>query len=156
MIAREGFAMSHKKVRRIYCEEKLQVRCRGGRKRALGTRKPTVLPDGPNQRWSLDFVSDALADSRRFRILAVSQQQLARRTFLERNARNQGRFHYLHFDRLCVICTVGVKYIDLKKTSVNNGKSAKSRGQFALSSPAKLIVPCRHNTGVRRLKANIA
>jgi putative transposase len=33
--------------------------------------KPMVLPDGPNQRWSLDFVSDALTDGRRFRILAV-------------------------------------------------------------------------------------
>jgi putative transposase len=71
MIAREGFAVNHKKVRRIYGEEKLQVRRRGGRKRALGTRKPMVLPDGPNQRWSLDFVSDALTDGRRFRILAV-------------------------------------------------------------------------------------
>ena len=71
MIAREGFAVNHKKVRRIYTEEKLQVRRRGGRKRALGTRKPMVLPDGPNQRWSLDFVSDALTDGRRFRILAV-------------------------------------------------------------------------------------
>ncbi len=71
MIAREGFAVNHKKVRRIYTEEKLQVRRRGGRKRALGTRKPLVLPDGPNQRWSLDFVSDALTDGRRFRILAV-------------------------------------------------------------------------------------
>jgi putative transposase len=30
-----------------------------------------VLPDSPNQRWSLDFVSDALTDGRRFRILAV-------------------------------------------------------------------------------------
>ena len=30
-----------------------------------------VLPDGPNQRWSLDFVSDALTDGRRFRILTV-------------------------------------------------------------------------------------
>jgi len=28
---------------------------------ALGTRAPMVLPQGPNQRWSLDFVSDALA-----------------------------------------------------------------------------------------------
>jgi len=45
--------VNHKKVRRIYREEKLQVRRRGGRKRALGTRKPMVLPDGPNQRWSL-------------------------------------------------------------------------------------------------------
>jgi putative transposase len=71
MVAREGFKVNHKKVRRIYTEEKLQVRRRGGRKRALGTRKPMVLPDGPNQRWSLDFVSDALTDGRRFRILAV-------------------------------------------------------------------------------------
>lgn len=32
---------------------------------------PIVWPQGPNQRWSLDFVSDAFTDSRRFRILAV-------------------------------------------------------------------------------------
>lgn len=44
MIAREGSEANHKKVRRIYREEKLQVRRRGGRKRALGTRKPLVLP----------------------------------------------------------------------------------------------------------------
>lgn len=30
-----------------------------------------ALPDGPNQRWSLDFVSDALDWGRRFRILAI-------------------------------------------------------------------------------------
>ena len=44
MIARVGFALNHKKVRRIYTEVKLQVRRGGGRKRALGTRKPMVLP----------------------------------------------------------------------------------------------------------------
>ena len=44
---------------------------RGGRKRALGTRAPLAVPDRPNERWSLDFVSDALTDGRRFRILAV-------------------------------------------------------------------------------------
>ena len=71
MIEREGHRVNHKKLRRIYAEEKLQVRRRGGRKRALGTRRPMVLPDGPNQRWSLDFVSDAFTDGRRFRILAV-------------------------------------------------------------------------------------
>lgn len=71
MVRREGFEVSHKKFRRIYRAEKLQVRRRGGRKRALGTRKSMVLPEGPNQRWSLDFVSDALTDGRRFRILAV-------------------------------------------------------------------------------------
>ena len=57
--------------RRLYREEKLQVRRRAGRKRALGTRRPMLLPDAPNIRWSLDFVSDALTDGRRFRVLAV-------------------------------------------------------------------------------------
>ena len=42
-----------------------------GRKRALGTRTPLLLPWNRNQRWSLDFLADALADGRRFRILAV-------------------------------------------------------------------------------------
>lgn len=71
MLERKGIFMNHKKLRRIYAEEKLQVRRRGGRKRALGTRKPMVLPDSPNQRWSLDFVNDAFTDGRRFRILTV-------------------------------------------------------------------------------------
>jgi putative transposase len=63
--------MNHKKLRRLYAEERLQVRRRGGRKRALGTRVPIALPQAANQRWPLDFASDALADGRRFRILAV-------------------------------------------------------------------------------------
>ena len=62
LMKREGIAMNHKKFRRIYREERLQVRRRGGRKRALGSRAPMALPQGPNQRWSLDFASDALVD----------------------------------------------------------------------------------------------
>jgi putative transposase len=71
LLRREGTHMNHKKLRRLYAEERLQVRRRGGRKRALGTRAPMALPQAPNQRWSLDFASDALADGRRFRILAI-------------------------------------------------------------------------------------
>ena len=71
LLQREGTHMNHKRLRRLYAEERLQVRRRGGRKRALGTRAPMTIPQGPNQRWSLDFVSDALGDGRRFRILAV-------------------------------------------------------------------------------------
>ena len=71
LLDREGTRVNHKKLRRLYAEERLQVRRRGGRKRALGTRAPLASPQGPNQRWSLDFASDALADGRRFRILAV-------------------------------------------------------------------------------------
>ncbi|GAA4496238.1 hypothetical protein GCM10023158_17210 [Gluconacetobacter tumulicola] len=71
LLDREGLAMNHKKLFRLYREEGLSVRKRGGRKRALGTRSPMMLPDGPNQRWSLDFVSDALNNGRRFRVLTV-------------------------------------------------------------------------------------
>lgn len=52
-------------------DQRLQVRRRSGRKRALGTRAPMAIPQGPNQRWSLDFLSDSFVDGRRFRILAV-------------------------------------------------------------------------------------
>ena len=71
LLAREGLVPNHKKLLRIYREEGLKVRRRGGRKRGLGTRAPMTMPQGPNQRWSLDFVSDAFACGRRFRILCV-------------------------------------------------------------------------------------
>lgn len=71
MLARQGVVMNLKKLRRLYAEERLQVKRRGGRKRALGTRRPIDLPVEPNVRWSLDFACDAFTDGRRFRILAV-------------------------------------------------------------------------------------
>jgi putative transposase len=71
MLKRDGLRMNLKKVYRLYKEERLTVRKRGGRKRALGTRAPMALPQGVNQRWSIDFVQDAVDDGRRFRILNV-------------------------------------------------------------------------------------
>ncbi|MBP0485222.1 IS3 family transposase, partial [Sagittula salina] len=71
LLKREGWAVNWKRLYRIYKEEGLTVRKRGGRKRALGTRAPMAIPQGPNQRWSLDFVSDSLSCGRRFRILNV-------------------------------------------------------------------------------------
>ena len=56
MLRREGMLVNHKKVYRLYRKEKLTVRKRGGRKRALGTRAPLALPEVKNHRWSLDFV----------------------------------------------------------------------------------------------------
>ena len=63
ILRREGLLVNHKKVYRLYREEKLTVRKHGGRKLAL--------PAGRNHRWSLDFVSDALRDGRRFRVLTI-------------------------------------------------------------------------------------
>jgi putative transposase len=71
LLRREGVTVNHKRLFRLYREEKLTVRKRGGRKRALGTRAPMLVPLMPNQRWSLDFVSDQFTDCRRFRVLTV-------------------------------------------------------------------------------------
>lgn len=71
MLERQGWQVNQKKLRRLYREEKLQVKRRGGRKRALGTRSPMLVPDRPDERWSLDFVSDAFTDGCRFRVLAI-------------------------------------------------------------------------------------
>lgn len=65
------YVINHKRLFRLYREEKLAVRRRGGRKRAIGTRAPMLVPMAPNERWSLDFVSDQLTCGRRFRILTI-------------------------------------------------------------------------------------
>ena len=72
MLEREGYVMNHKKLYRLYTEEKLGVRRRRGRKRACGSRKPMPEALRPGERWSLDFLSDTFGASRRFRILAVN------------------------------------------------------------------------------------
>ena len=71
LLRREGLRINHKRLFRLYREEKLAVRKRGGRKRAIGTRAPMLVPRMPNERWSLDFVSDQFTDGRRFRVLTV-------------------------------------------------------------------------------------
>jgi putative transposase len=71
LLRREGWVVNRKRVQRICREERLMVRRRGGRKRALDLRAPMKAPDRPNACWSLDFVHDQISDGRRFRILGV-------------------------------------------------------------------------------------
>ena len=71
LLRREGVLVNHKRVERIYREEGLSVR-RRKRKRAGGARAETWVPaTQPDQRWSLDFVSDALWWGRKLRMLTV-------------------------------------------------------------------------------------
>jgi putative transposase len=70
LLHRAGEEVNHKRVYRIYCEEKLQVRKRT-RKKVRMFRKPLQPAKRPNERWSLDFVSDRLTNSRRYRTLNV-------------------------------------------------------------------------------------
>src|SRR5210317_1315466 len=70
MLRAEGQVTHHKRTYRIYREEGLQVRTKR-RKKLIRPRVPMRVPDRINQRWSMDFVSDQLANGRRFRVLNV-------------------------------------------------------------------------------------
>ena len=71
LLRREGAVVNHKRVYRLYREEGLVVRRRGRKRVARETRLPVVRPQGPNQRWSLDCVSDALDWGRKIRLLCI-------------------------------------------------------------------------------------
>jgi len=74
LLRREGWVVNAKRVYRLYREEALQVQMGKSTKRAAHTRVPLPAAVRPNQRWSMDFVSDRLADGRWFRILTVVDQ----------------------------------------------------------------------------------
>jgi putative transposase len=71
MLRREGLVVNHKRTYRLYIEQGLQVRTKKRRKLPRRDRVAVQAPDRPMQRWSLDFMSDQLADHRRFRVLNV-------------------------------------------------------------------------------------
>jgi putative transposase len=71
LLRRLGLIINHKKVERIYREEGLSLRKRKRKKTGAQTR--VILPPAqrPNERWSMDFVTDSLVTGRRFRALAI-------------------------------------------------------------------------------------
>lgn len=71
LLRREGFEVNHKRIYRLYSESGLAVKKRKKRKGVAVERQPLVLPDGPNQTWSMDFVMDALSDGRKLKTLTV-------------------------------------------------------------------------------------
>lgn len=60
LLKREGFNVNKKLVYRIYKNEKLSLKIRKRKRLASVVRIPAATPAGPNERWSMDFVSDQL------------------------------------------------------------------------------------------------
>jgi putative transposase len=70
MLRAEGLVMNPKRTYRLYREEGLQVRTKR-RKKLTRPRVPMPVPTRVNERWSVDFVSDQLANGRRFRVFNI-------------------------------------------------------------------------------------
>lgn len=71
LLRREGIEINHKRVYRLYSDAGLAVRKRKKRRGVAVEREPLLLPEAPNQVWSMDFVMDALATGRRIKILTL-------------------------------------------------------------------------------------
>ena len=70
-LRRDGFIDNHKRVYRVYREEGLQVPTRRKRNAALWRGEKPEPSGHLNDRWSMDFMSDQLADGRRIRTLNI-------------------------------------------------------------------------------------
>jgi len=70
LLKSEGLVINRKRTYRIYSELGMQVRTKR-RKKLVRPRVPMAVPTQVNERWSLDFVHDQLADGRRIRILNI-------------------------------------------------------------------------------------
>ena len=70
VMVRQGWKVNHKRFLRLYRREGLQVRRRAHKRRAVA-RVPLLAAVRINQRWSMDFMRDSLADGRKFRVLNI-------------------------------------------------------------------------------------
>ena len=71
LLRREGWRVNAKRVYRLYREEGLSLPLKRPKKRVS---VPRVIPPPaarPNERWSIDFLRDSLADGRPFRVFTV-------------------------------------------------------------------------------------
>ena len=72
LLRQELGTVNHKRVERMYREEGLQLPRKKGKKRGTNNRANALfVPSRPNERWSMDFMSDSLCDGRRFRVLTI-------------------------------------------------------------------------------------
>lgn len=71
LLKREGFEINHKRVYRLYCDARLSLPRRRRRKWERIGPGPAAKPTRPNERWSMDFVSDSLSNGQTLRVLTV-------------------------------------------------------------------------------------
>ena len=165
LLRREGFTVNHKRLFRLYREERLMVRRRGGRKRALGTRAPMLVPQWPNDRWSLDFVADQFIDGRRLRILVVVDDCTRECLALVPDTSISGIRVARELDRLMVAygkpkTIVSDNGTELTSNAIlrwtttrSSGITSRPASRFRMPSPSPSSVACATSCSMRRCSA---
>jgi putative transposase len=123
LLQREGWKVNSKRVYRIYVQEGLSLRLKknGGKKRIAAARVPCPPATAPNERWSMDFMSDRLSDGRRFRVLTLVDNFSRVSPALEAGISLSGKFVASVLERLAA------KGLKPKTIHVDNGPEFVSR-----------------------------
>jgi putative transposase len=122
LLRREGWKINAKRVYRLYVEEGLGLRIkRPKRRRSAVARVALPEPTGPNQIWSMDFVSDELGWGRRFRVLTLVDHFTRESPALEVGVGMSGRLVTEVLDRVAL--TYGLPDV----IRVDNGPEFTSR-----------------------------
>ena len=122
LLRREGWRVNRKRVRRLCRLEGLQLRMRVRRWKHIALhRGPAPRPAAPTERWSMDFVHDALADGLPLRVLTVVDQWSRRSPVLEVASSMSGQTVGATLDRVLTDGTVP------RSITVDHGSEFMSR-----------------------------
>lgn len=116
---RLGFKDNPKRIARVYRELNLQVGKRRGNRRRPERRFLFLAPRRPNELWAMDFVMDAFADGRRFRVLTVKDLFTHEAVLLHVDRSIPGLMVARELDRVCrergypeaIVCDNGSEFV---------------------------------------------
>ena len=121
LLRREGFSVNHKRIYRMYCEERLKVRKKRRKQVAAAPREAAQGPTRPHERWSMDFMSDSLMNGTSFRVFNVVDDftRICTAMLVERSISGERVTR--------VLDEAGAKYGWPKRIVVDNGPEFTSR-----------------------------
>lgn len=133
-LRQEGEIVNHKRVDRLYGEEKLQLKRRKRKKVPIADRHPLTRPEAANEVWSMDFVFDRSADTRVIKNLAIVDDATHESVLLRPERAISGPMVTRLLDQLAV--TRGLP----KVIRTDNGKEFCGRAMLAWAHQNKVAL----------------